>query len=176
MLDTCERRTLVGDRDRAIVLTLLDTGCRAAEFVLLNVGDVNLATGTAVVRQGKGNKPRTVFIGAKTRREVQRYLRHRGDLAPSDPLWATDEGGRLTVVGLRQIMRRRAERIGLPEPGLHTFRRAFAIACLRNGVDVISLQRLLGHADLSVIRRYLVQTEVDLAQAHQKGSPVDNLL
>jgi site-specific recombinase XerD len=176
MLDTCERKTLTGDRDRAIILALLDTGCRASEFTALNLGDVNLATGTVVVRQGKGGKCRTVFMGAKTRREVQRYLRLRGDLAPRDPLWATVSGFRLTVAGLRQMMRRRGERIGLPEPGLHTFRRAFALACLRNGVDLISLQRLMGHADLSVIRRYLAQTEADLAAAHQKGGPVDNLL
>ena len=54
-------------------------------------------------------------------------------------------------------------------------RRAFALVCLRNGVDLISLQRLLGHSDLSVTRRCLAQTEADLQQAHQEGGPVDRL-
>jgi site-specific recombinase XerD len=46
---------------------------------------------------------------------------------------------------------------------------------LRNGVDLISLLRLLSHADLTVIRRYLAQTKGDLQAAHARGSPVDGM-
>ena len=56
---------------------------------------------------------------------------------------------------------------GARTPGLHSCRRAFALACLRNDLDLISLQRLMGHADLSVLRRYLAQTAADLADAHR---------
>jgi integrase len=108
LLDTCERKTFMSDRDRAIILTLLDAGCRASEFATLNVGNLNLSTGAVLVREGKGGKFRTVFIGAKTRREVLRYLKHHGDLHPQDPLWTTKDGSRLTTAGLRQILRRRA--------------------------------------------------------------------
>ena len=45
---------------------------------------------------------------------------------------------------------------------------------LQPGVDVFSLQKLMGHADLQVLRRYLAQTTEDIAQAHRIGSPVDN--
>ena len=71
-------------------------------------------------------------------------------------------------------MHRRAETAGLKEPSLHSFRRAFAINMLRAGVDIYSLQELMGHADLQVLRRYLKQTNDDIAQAHRIGSPVDN--
>ena len=137
---------------------------------------MNLSTGAVLVRQGKGAKCRTIFLGAKVRREVVRYLRHRPGARSGEPLWVSAEWKRLTYWRLRQLVRRRAERVGLPEPGLHSFRRAFALACLRNGVDLISLQRLMGHSDLSVLRRYLAQTEDDLQAAHAKGGPVDNLL
>jgi integrase/recombinase XerD len=70
MLKTCERRTFTGDRDRALLLSLLDTGCRASEFVALNVSDVNLHSGAVLVRAGKGGKTRTTFVGAKSRREL----------------------------------------------------------------------------------------------------------
>jgi len=80
MLATCKRRMFTGDRDRAILLCLLDTGYRAAEFLALNVGDLNLSSGAALVRRGKGGKFRTVFLGGKSRRAAARYLRHRGDL------------------------------------------------------------------------------------------------
>jgi len=176
MLRTCERRTFTGDRDRAILLALLDTGCRAGEFLALNLGDVDLDTGAVLVRRGKGGKARSVFLGAKTRREVVRYLRHRPDAGPSDPLWVTVGGQRLTYAGLRQVVRRRAELAGVAVPSLHGFRRAFALLSLRQGMDVYSLQRLMGHADLSVLRRYLAQTQEDLQRAHERCGPVDNLL
>jgi len=176
MLNTCKRRALAGDRDRAVLLCLLDTGCRASEFVSLNLSDVNLNTGAVIVRHGKGNKTRVTFIGSRARRELMRYLRYRGDARPSDPLWATMGGSRLTYPGLRQIVRRRAVRAGVPVPSLHSFRRAFALLSLRSGADLISLQRLLGHADLSVLRRYLKQTEDDLREAHEKHGPVDQWL
>jgi integrase/recombinase XerD len=175
LLATCDR-SFNGQRDRAALLTLLDTGCRASEFLALNIGDVNMGTGAIMVRQGKGGKFRTVFVGNKARREVLRYLRLRGEVGDSEALWVTAECGRLTYAGLRHVVRRRAEKAGTPVPGLHDFRRAFALACLRNGVDLISLQRLMGHADLSVLRRYLAQVDADLQQAHARGGPVDRLL
>lgn len=98
----------------------------------------------------------------------------RGELAADAPLWATANGQRLTYWGLRQVIRRRAKAAGVPVPGLHSFRRAFAILSLRGGVDLVSLQRLMGHSDLSVIKRYLAQTEGDLKAAHAKGGPVDH--
>jgi site-specific recombinase XerD len=51
---------------------------------------------------------------------------------------------------------------------------AFANLTLRAGVDGFNLQKLMGHADLQVLRRYLTQTTEDIAQANRKGSPMDN--
>jgi len=175
MLATCQRRTFTGDRDRALLLCLLDTGCRAGELVALNIGDVDLHDGAVFVRGGKGGKSRTTFVGGKSRRELTRYLRQR-QASPSAPLWITVSGTRLTYAGLRHIVRRRAERAGVPVPSLHSFRRAFALYALRNGADICSLQRLMGHSDLTVLRRYLKQTEADLQEAHRRAGPVDNLL
>lgn len=176
MLATCERRAFIGDRDRALLMFLLDSGVRHAELCALIVGDVNLSTGAVMVREGKGRKPRVTFVGPKTRRALLAYLRHRPGLGDAAPLWATDEGGRLSYSGTRQILRRRALRAGVPEPSLHSFRRAFAIGALRGGMDLISLQRLLGHSSLAVVSRYLAQVTGDLQAAHEKASVVDRLL
>jgi len=182
MLNTCERRSFYGNRDRAMLMFLLDSGVRHQELTDLSMGDVDLHTGAVLVRSGKGRKPRTTFIGAKTRKALVAYFRQRDRLvieprAPDGaPLWLSEMGTRLTYSGIRQVIRRRAKRAGVPEPSLHSFRRAFALACLRNGVDVYSLQRMMGHADLSVLRRYLAQTEGDLQAAHERGGPVDRLL
>ena len=176
MIRTCRRRAFFGDRDRAVLLCLLDTGCRAGEFAAINIDDVDLATGQILIRAGKGGRPRMVFLGSKSRRALATYLRHDRRREESEPLWVTREGRRLSYSGLRDIVRRRANRAGVPAPTLHSFRRAFALACLRGDMDVYSLQRLMGHADLSMLRRYLAQTSEDVRKAHQRSGPVDRLL
>ena len=174
MLATCGRG-FAGLRDKAILLALLDTGARARELLQLNVEDVDLGAGSALIRKGKGRKPRMVFLGRRSRRAVRAYLRLRRDNSPA--LWLTKHGERMTYSALRGVVRRRAASAGLAhEPSIHDFRRAFALNMLRSGVDVFSLQRLMGHADLQVLRRYLSQTDADVQTAHMRGSPVDNHL
>ena len=176
LLSTCESRSFFGCRDRAMLLALLDTGCRANEFRSLNIEDVDLSSGTVMVRHGKGGKQRITFLGTKSRREIRRYLRFRPGASDEAPLWVSHQGKRLTYSGLRSVVRRRAEIAGIPAPPLHSFRRAFATNSLRSGVNVYSLQRLMGHADLTMLRRYLKQTDSDLREAHRKAGPVDNML
>jgi integrase len=59
------KKSFSGSRDKAMILGLLDTGARAQEFLNINLEDVELATGSILIRQGKGHKPRMVFCGTK---------------------------------------------------------------------------------------------------------------
>lgn len=173
LLNTCDK-SFTGIRDRAIFLTLLDTGVRAGELLAMNWDDVDIAAGTLIVRNGKGGKFRTVFVGRLTRRALRQYARLRQDDNPA--VFVTIQGERLTYNGLREILRRRSKQAGLANPpSPHDFRRACALTLLRNGADVVSVSRLLGHTSLEVTKRYLAQTEADLQQAHQRFSPVENL-
>ena len=79
MIKTCPRNTFTGDRDAAILLCLLDTGARASEFLSINLEDINQARGDILIRQGKGRKPRTVYIGKLSKRAHRRDLRNRWD-------------------------------------------------------------------------------------------------
>jgi site-specific recombinase XerD len=176
ILKTCEKKSELGDRDRALLLVLLDTGCRANELLSIHVGDISLGNGAIRIVHGKGDKSRSAYMGRKSRREVRKYLRHRADDSPESPLWATTQGTRLSYAGLRSMVRRRAAKAGVPAPPLHSFRRAFALTSLRNGMDIYSLQRLMGHSDLTMLRRYLRLTDMDLQEAHRRTGPVDNVL
>lgn len=169
LLESCNNK-----RDKAILLCLLDTGARASEFCAMDLEDLDRVYGSILIQEGKGKKPRTVFLGKKARRALRAYLRKRKDSCKA--LWVTKSGERLTYWGLRQIIRRKAQAANIPVPSLHDFRRAFALECLRNGADVYSLQKLMGHADLQVLRRYLAQTTNDIRAAHEQSSPVDNFL
>ncbi len=171
MINTCDE-TFHGKRDKAILLSLLDTGARAKEFLSVDLDDLNYNTGEILIREGKGGKYRCVFLGKKSRRAVRTYLRARKD--DSTAMWIVQSGDRLSYWGLRQIVRRRAVKARVVIPSLHAFRRAFALNMLRAGVDIFSLQKLMGHADLQVLRKYLAQTTEDIAKAHRMGSPVDN--
>lgn len=172
MLHKCIGNNFLDLRDKALLLFLLDTGARAGEVINANVADINLVSGEVLIRLGKGRKPRTVFLGKASRKGLRAYIKLRTDTSPA--LWVSDERERMTYGGLRAIIFRRAKQASIDTPSLHSFRRAFAINMLRAGVDVFSLQRLMGHADLQVLRRYLAQTTEDIAQAHRLGSPVDN--
>ncbi len=173
LLKTCKRGMFTGERDRSVLLTLLDTGVRAGEFCRLNLDDIDLGTGAIMIIQGKGRKPRVVFIGRRTRRAIRAYLRKRRDDSPA--LWVTRSGERMTYWALTGVMERRAKLAGIQKPSPHDFRRAFALEMLRNGADVFSLQKLMGHADLQILRRYLAQSDQDTQRAHSKGGPVDNM-
>jgi len=171
--NTCQRGDLIGERDRALFLFLLDTGARAREACNMNIKDVDLNTGAVMIRYGKGGKSRMVFIGRTTRRAMRGYLRQRHDSSPA--LFLSKDAERLTYDGLKQLLERRAKRAKLSnKPKLHGFRRAFALNMLRSGVDIFVLQRLMGHSDLQVLRRYLAQNDEDNQLAHMRGSPVDN--
>lgn len=174
MLDTCTRGKFTGERDHAILLFLLDTGVRAGELLALDKQDADILTGDVLIRKSKSRKPRTVFLGRTARRALRGYLKLRG-VDNIHAVFVTDEIERLKMAGLRQIILRRAKRAGVPTPSLHSFRRACALALHRAGVDLLSIARLLGHSDLSLLDRYIKQDAEDLRGSHERGSPGDNL-
>ncbi len=173
MVQACGTDTL-GLRDKAMLLTLLDTGLRASEMLGLDLADFDIATGSLTVRRGKGGKGRIVFMGQTGRRALRAWLRVRG--GQPGPLFLNRRRQRLAYLGLRTVLLHRAQQAGVPVPSAHDFRRAFAINMLRNGADLLSLQRLMGHADLSVLHRYAKQSVDDLRAAHGQASPVDRLM
>lgn len=158
-------------RDYALLCFMLDTGCRASEILTLKMEDCNLATGAVLIRKTKSKKARYVYLGRKSRIALRRYVREWGN---SEFVFHTKGGDCLTYWGLRATIERLAKKAGLENmPSPHDFRRAFALEMLRNGADVFSLQNLMGHSSLQILRVYLRQTDEDMHNAHILASPVD---
>lgn len=165
----------IADRNRLIVLLLLDTGLRASELCAITLDDIDLAANKIRVI-GKGGKPRFVYFGKRTAKALWRHIAPR--LTAADRRLFTvgpaADPRPLTRFHLRQILVRLGQRAGVPDVYPHRFRHTFAITYLRNGGDLFTLQELLGHSDLEMVRRYARIAQTDCARAHQKASPVDN--
>jgi integrase/recombinase XerD len=116
-------------------------------------------------------------IGARTRKQLKRYFTERGSSKPDEPAFiAIFSGERLTVHGLVQLMARLSAKAGVAGCTCHTFRRTFAISCLRNGMNIHILARLMGHADILILKQYLAFVDEDLKGAHARFGAVDNML
>ena len=167
-------------RDRAIILTLLDTGLRAGELCALRVGDVDLKTGRVIVHHGdqggsKGSKGRIVFMGKATRRAIWRYLADREDGDdPEAPLFTAKYNRPMNPDGLRLTMVALGKKAEISKCHPHKFRHTFAITYLRSGGDLFTLKSLLGHSSLEMVQHYARIAEVDIEQAHRRASPADN--
>ena len=98
-------------------------------------------------------------------------------MKPHEPAFASERHGtRLRVDGVVQLMEGLQERSGVAKCTYHTFRRNFALSCLRNGMNIYVLARLMGHADITILRQYLPLIEDDLQEARARFGAVDNLL
>lgn len=176
LLSMLSSKTFLDVRNRVIVMMLLDTGMRVNEMANLRLDDIDMKTGSILVRRGKGNKQRVVRIGHKCQKALWQYvtLYRRGN---DDRLFTDASGKPLEVGAIKLMIRRLGKRAGLKGVHIHRLRHTFAISFLRAGGDVFSLQYLLGHSTLAMTQRYLQSLNADDAVgAHRKFSPVDSLI
>ncbi len=166
-------------RDRAIVYVLVDTGIRAEELCNILIDDLNMGSNSIKVHgKGAGNDKaeRVVYFGKQTARSIWKYIAPRlGNLR--SPLFVrsrTAVEAPLNRNTLWQMLDDLGERAGVQDVHPHRFRHTFAVTYLRNGGDVFTLQNLLGHSDMEMVRRYLSLANADSANVHRKASPVDN--
>lgn len=164
----------IGQRSRAIILILLDTGLRASELIGLKISDVDVRGGRIKV-MGKGDKERSVPFGPRTGQALWKYLASRGEVRPEDPLFVTTNGRQMGRNELAHRMAMIGQRAGVSNCHPHRFRHTFAIMYLRNGGDPYTLQEILGHSTMEMVRRYLALSQIDLDAAHRRASPVENL-
>ncbi len=169
------RRSKYPKRDRAIVMFLADTGCRVSGLVGLKLEDLDMKTGRATVRE-KGNggqrKARTVYMSQATIKAMQDYLKERGSIQPGDTIFRSDDGRSLTAGGVYQVLERLACKVNVRSNfNPHAFRHGFARGALENGMDLGTLQRLMGHEDITTTLRFYARwDDKDVKEKHERYS------
>jgi len=126
---------------------------------------------------GKGARERIVPVGAVARQALVRYLRQANVADTEAAIFRARGGSALGARGVQQVFKLLKARAGIPgRCSPHTLRHTFARAYLLNGGDAFSLQRMLGHSTLDMVKRYVALTDTDLAARHKAASPADRLV
>ncbi len=160
-------------RDKAIIVTLVDTGIRASELCNLEFRDYSEKTGRIDIRGGKGDKDRVVYASTSARRYIWRYLASRKETKPSEPLFVTATANPLDRRGLLRMIATLGKRVGVDNAYVHKFRHTFAVNFVRNGGNPIELKNLLGHSNMNTVLIYVRLAAVDLQNAQQRASVAD---
>jgi integrase len=145
-------------RDAALIAILRGAGLRRSEVVKLEVRDFNAEAGSLEVRQGKGGKERTVYLPSEAIAYLENWLAIRGS-KPGALLCPIRKGGQLeirpmTADAVLKILQRRAKQAGVESFSPHDFRRTFCSDLLDAGVDIVTVQKLAGHASPVTTAKY----------------------
>ncbi|MCA9932207.1 MAG: tyrosine-type recombinase/integrase, partial [Anaerolineales bacterium] len=150
LLGTCDHDFL-GKRDVAIITTLYGCGLRRAELVNLQLSDYDQINQELIVT-GKRNKQRMMPVPDGTAVSLTRWLQFRGD-APG-PLFTKEGGGSLTSQAIYEMLRKRGRMAHVAEFSPHDFRRTFISNLLNSGADIVTVQKLAGHASVETTALY----------------------
>ena len=166
----CWRRR--GDlRHRAMLAILYGSGLRVSEVARLKVADIDSARNVLWVRFGKGRKDRQALLPPKLRELLRCYWRSR---RPADWLFPGARPGQpISVKTIFMACRKAARTAGIAKSvHPHLLRHAFATHLLEAGVNLRTIQILLGHANLETTARYLQVADVNVRGT---TSPLESL-
>ena len=162
-------------RDFAILMIFLNCGIRRSELVGLNLSDVYDDRIRVV---GKGNKERIVYMGSPCKKAIDRYLVERNQIVLSDnrALFGSRDKNRISVTAVHRLVKKHMLAAGLDASqfSAHKLRHTAATLMLSGGVDVKTVQEVLGHENLNTTQIYthIENTELKLASS---ANPISKL-
>ncbi len=164
-----------GFRDYAIMLTMVDTGLRLGE--IYDMDDANVDFDENQIRiMGKMGRERVVPFGHQVGKTLIEYkMKHRPEGKNTTKFWLGRDGYPLSEKRIEKIVRHFGEKAGLTRCYPHKLRHTSAVLYLRNGGDIFSLQKKLGHRSLVMTRRYANLADSDVRNQHFKYGVGDRL-
>lgn len=163
-------------RDYAILMLFLNCGIRRSELVGLNLSDVYEDRIRVV---GKGNKERIVYFGSSCHKAIEAYMEERNKTVLTDnrALFGSRNGNRISVTAVHRLVEKALLKAGLDATqfSAHKLRHTAATMMLSGGVDVKTVQEVLGHENLNTTQIYthIESTELKLAAEANPLSKLD---
>lgn len=179
LLAAPNQREYFGFRDYVLLFLLFDTGLRINEALNLTIDDLNVTDRTITVRVSVA-KNGTSRIVPLTKRTVellvaliQENRKQFASRCPS-PVFLLNNGKPLTYNQAYECIRLHGDKAGITGVRVspHTFRHTFATLYVLNGGDPFTLQKILGHHDFSMVRKYVQVNQRDLQEKHEQSSPL----
>ena len=161
------RQATTNLRDLTIIDFLMTTGVRVGELVKLNIADLNLEAKECVVI-GKGNKQRKVYFDAKTKIEIQQYLKTRNDNETALFVSLLYPYKRLQISGVEILLRKIGKKLNIDKVHPHKFRRTLATKAIDKGMPIEQVQKMLGHAKIDTTLEYAMVDENNVKNSHKK--------
>ena len=177
VVSSINRRSYSGERNHAVLVTLLDTGLRSSEVTGITLSNLNLKDGYIRIT-GKGDKERIVPIGKFVRMELMHYIEKVRPLVyggDNNNLFISQDGRPMTTNTVKMVFSKLARRSGVNRLHAHLCRHTFAVNYLLNGGDIFSLREILGHTTLEMVNHYLHFTSSQITERHHKFSPMDKM-
>lgn len=152
-------KSVKGSRDAALIAVLYGAGLRRSEVVALDLADWNMTDNCLTVRSGKGDKDRTTYLDEGAAAALTDWLIWRGEEEAGALFYPTRKGGkvetrRMTDQAVLDILQGRGKEANLASFSPHDFRRTFASNMIDAGVDIVTVQNLMGHASPVTTARY----------------------
>jgi integrase/recombinase XerD len=166
-----QKGQVTGVRDWMLIDLLTSTGLREAEAADVRCGDIRAGYGESAlyVRNGKGDKSRTVQIPDSLKKHLKAFLKwkdERGEPTGTDDHLFLGQRGYWTVAAVQQAVKKYLRRLGLYERGksAHSLRHSYAVALYRQQRDLRAVQKQLGHASIQTTQRYADVLAEDIAE------------
>ncbi|MBX8687171.1 tyrosine-type recombinase/integrase [Mycobacterium sp. 20091114027_K0903767] len=177
LIKACKGNEFLDRRDEAVVRFMAETTARASETIGMQMTDLDLPNGLAVVRRGKGGKGRVVPFGPQTAAALDRYIRVRRThrLAEAGPLWVGGGGQGFGYSGLDRALKRRATAAGIEGFHLHLLRSTAATRWLRAGGSEQGLMAVAGWKSRDMLDRYTTASAAERAHTEARRLGLGNL-
>ncbi len=174
LLGACNKKAFTGFRNYCMIMLFLDSGIRLGECRNLQIQQLDLDNRSIKIL-GKGNKERYVFMGTKTLKILKKYLNWRNSGSATDYVFISTHNTKLTERNVQHIFERLCRKARINRISPHMLRHTFSTNYIKNGGDAFTLQRILGHADITTTMIYVNMAGKDLKEAHRRFSPIDQL-
>lgn len=154
---------------------LLATGNRLSTLAELKLEDINFKDGEIIMKKTKNRKQQIIPLSQELGKVLREYLTYRKG-EPEEPLFCTVYGGKLSTGTIQSEIKRYNQKRGILKTSIHAYRHTFAKNWILNGGDIFTLQKILGHSSIEMVKNYVNLYSDELKIGFNSYNPLDRMM